>query len=394
MVINNRQKDKMLAAHFASKNLSDSAADFEAFVHRMYHEGEYEQLKHWWDDMDALRVIRAAEHHIRSRTSEREPSSDPIERPCVDENGLIQFRGEPIGRIYNYYRTVLPQEIQIRLAYDTLIERFMEFLQQKECAIRLSENQLTVSLFIPDTVLQIGAEWQQFIEKFAYSEEELYKSFTLFVNSMKLTDRGFGYVHFPSVTEAMKLWQAAFYIATLRERIVRYPDNYRKAKTDEDREVAAKENTKELKQLLTDLRGELQTNLHGSEESNKVARLFDKALKLSYQFNRTGATQFSYGTVKPRARKGKIEDKIIEILSEQVRPLSCPFASVDETGQTHIHSAGDTVKNRCYSCGRQLPPKSETRRFKGKLEANRFVFSGPFAKVAIRKWASPTLYMP
>ena len=102
-----------------------------------------------------------------------------------------------------------------------------------------------------------------------------------------------------------------------------------------------------------------------------------RLLKLSYQFNRTGATQFSYGTVKPRARKGKIEDKIIEILSEQVRPLSCPFASVDETEQAHIHSAGDTVKNRCYSCGRHLPPKSETRSFKGKLEANRFVFSDP-----------------
>ena len=46
-------------------------------------------------------------------------------------------------------------------------------------------------------------------------------------------------------------------------------------------------------------------------------------------------------------------------------------------GRDHIHGAGDTVKNRCYSCGRLLPPRSEARRFKGKLEANRFVFSDP-----------------
>ena len=366
MIIDNQQKDKILAAHFAAINLNDAATVFEAFAHRMHRKGEYNQLKHWWNDMDALRVIRAAEHHIRSLTSETEPSPDPIERLAVGENGRIQFMEEPIGKIYNYYRTVLPQEMQIRLAYDTLIERFMEFLQREKYAIRLSENQLTCVLFVPDTDFQLVDEWQQFVE-FAYSEEELYKSFTLFVNSMKLTNRGFGYVHFPSVTEAMKLWQAAFYITTLKERIVRYPDNYRKAKTDEERRVAGKANREELKSLLTELRDEVP-----SHERN-----FDKAVVLSHRFNRTGSSQFSYGTVKPRAKKGKIEDKIIEILNEPLRFLTCPLAPVDEMAHDHIHSAGDTVKKRCYSCGRHLPSKSETRDFKGKLEANRFVFSDP-----------------
>ena len=377
MVINNVQKDKILAAHFALTNPNDSARVFEAFIGWMFDKNQYSQLKLWWDDMDALRVIRAAEHHTRRQASETESSPDPIERPSVGEDGRIQFMEEPIGKIYNYYRTVLPQEIQIRLAYDTLIERFIEFLQRKKCAIRLSENQLMVSLFIPDTNFQLGIEWQQFIEKFAYSEEELYKSFTLFVNSMKLTDRGFGYVHFPSVTEAMKLWQAAFYIATLEERVVRYPNNYRKAKTDEDKRTAAIENRRELQQLLAELRHELQATTYTSDEGDEVARLFDKALSLSRRFNRTGATQFSYGTVKPRAQNGKIEDKIIEILSEQIRPLNCPLASIDEIAQDSEHSAGDTSKNRCYSCGGPMPPRSEIRRFKGKLEANRFVFSDP-----------------
>ena len=367
---------KILAAHFAAMiKTSESPSKFRDFV--ASHHDKYQALKQWWDDMDALRVIRYAERQLRNGSEETERPPNPIDKLSDGEDGVVLFADEEIGKVYNYYRIVLPQEIQIRLAYDTLIERFMGFLQREKCAIRLYENQLTVSLFIPDADFQLGAEWQQFIKKFAYSEEELYKSFTLFVNSMKLTDRGFGYVHFPSVTEAMKLWQAAFYIATLEERLVRYPDNYRKAKTDEDRKAAGKENRRELKQLLTELRGELQTSVQGSDASNEVGRLFDKALKLSYQFNRSGATQFSYGTVKPRGKKGKIEDKIIEILSEPVRPLNCPLASVDEMGRDHIHGAGDTVKNRCYSCGRLLPPKSEVRRFKGKLEANRFVFSYP-----------------
>ena len=368
--------NKILASHFAAvMRTHQKLKGFEAFVCR--NKEEYQLLKQWWDDMDALRVVRYAERQLRNGSQATERPPNPIDKLSEGEDGLILFADEEIGRVYNYYRTVLPQEIQIRLAYDTLIERFIRFLQREKSAIRLSENQLTVSLFIPEIDFQLASEWQQFIKKFAYSEEELYKSFTLFVNSMKLTDRGFGYVHFPSVTEAMKLWQAAFYIATLEERIVRYPDNYRKAEIDEDRNAAGKENRKELKQLLTELRAELQTSVHDSDASNEVGRLFDKALKLSYQFNRSGATQFSYGTVKPRAKKGKIEDKIIEILSEPVRPLNCPLTSVDEMAQDYIHSAGDTVRNRCYSCGRSLPSKSESRRFKGKLEANRFVFSDP-----------------
>ena len=371
-----KHKSKILAAHIASTmETSSPSEELEVFIRS--HRAESLPLKQWWDDMDALRVIRYAEHQWRIHPPETDPNPNSIGKTSMGIDEVVLFAGKEIGKVYNYYRTVLPQEIQIRLAYDTLIERFIEFLQRKKFAIRLSENQLMVSLFIPDTNFQLGVEWQQFIEKFAYSEEELYKSFTLFVNSMKLTDRGFGYVHFPSVTEAMKLWQAAFYIATLEERVVRYPDNYRKAKTDEDRKAAGKENKKELKQLLTELRDELQTSVHGSGVSNEVGRLFDRALKLSYQFNRTGATQFSYGTVKPRANNGKIEDKIIEILSEQVRTLNCPLVPVDEMVQHSVHNAGDTVKNRCYSCGRLLPSRNKVRRFKGKLEANRFVFSDP-----------------
>ena len=368
---------KILAAHFAATmETSSPPEEFEMFI-RSYR-AESQSLKQWWDDMDALRVIRYAEHQWRIHPAETDPNPNSISKPSMGIDEVVLFAGKEIGKVYNYYRTVLPQEIQIRLAYNTLIERFIAFLQRKKCAICLSENQLTVSLFIPDTNFQLGTEWQQFIEEFAYSEEELYKSFTLFVNSTKLTDRGFGYVHFPSVTDAMKLWQAAFYIATLEERVVRYPDNYRKAKTDEERNAAGRENGKELKQLLTELRDELQANIRCSDASNEAGRLFDRALKLSYQFNRTGATQFSYGTVKPRAKNGKIEDKIVEILSEQVRPLACPLASIDEIAQDSVrHDAGDTAKNRCYSCGRHLSPKNETRRFKGKLEANRFVFSDP-----------------
>ena len=360
MVNIEQHRSKILAAHFAIVMKTErEPKEFGDFI-RFYRD-KYQSLKQWWDDMDALRVIRYAERQLKNESQETE-----LGKLSMDADEVVLLRNKKIGKICSYYRTVLPQEIQIRLAYDTLIEQFMKFLQRKKCAIRLSENQLTCILFIPDTDFQLVDEWQRFVE-FAYSEEELYKSFTLFVNSMKLTNRGFGYVHFPSVTEAMKLWQAAFYITTLEERVVRYSDNYRKAKTDEERKVAGKANREALKCLLTELRDEVPSH----------TRSFDKAVVLSHRFNRTGSSQFSYGTVKPRSKKGKIEDKIIEILNEPLRFLTCPLAPVDEIAHNYVHSAGDLVKNRCYSCGRHLPSKSEARDFKGKLEANRFVFSDP-----------------
>ncbi len=354
-----QHKPKILAAHFAAAMKTNQPYDeLEAFVH-YYRSDEYQLLKQWWGDMDALRTLRHAEQLLRHSSPDDKRRPNPINW-LSQQKDTILFKDEPIGKIYNYSRTVLPQEAQIKIAYDSLIERFMAFLQQERCAIYLSENKLTVSLFIPKTDFQLEDEWQQFVQ-FAYSKDELYKSFTLFVNHMKLTNRGFGYVQFPSVTEAMKLWQAAFYIATLHERVVLYPDNYKKAKTDEEKKAALEANREELKQILTGLRRELPANNH----------CFDEAARLSLQFTRTGRCQFSYGTVKPRAKGGKIENKIVDILNEPEHTLTCPLEPIDEIYQRQVRIAGDNAKNHCYSCGRQL--LSKDKRFKG--EANRFVFS-------------------
>ena len=407
MVVDNRRKDKILAAHFAATNLSDTAAVFEAFVYRMHREGEYDQLKHWWNDMEALRVIRAAEHHIRSLVSETESSPEPIERPTVGEDGRIQFMEKPIGEIYSYYRTVLPQEMQIKIAYDSLIERFIGFLQREKCAIRLSENDLTIQIFVPQTIpnadFDIMPEWNEFI-KFAYSERELYKSFTLLVNSLKLTDRGFGYVRFPSATQDMVHWLAAFYIATLRERVLLNTDNYKKANgafkkaLDSVKKYQGQLNTDSLTEKrrtsienkladenikLNDARQErrsaLKVNqeefdqiLSGLRDQTETAH-FEHAQKLSHKFNRTGAMQFSYGTVKLKSQGGKssIEDTIVEILNAPIVPLNCPFVSINEIPEIVVRGAGDNAKNLCYSCGRHLPTNEKRQ------QANRFVLGDP-----------------
>ena len=400
-----QHRTKILASHFAAMMETHRESDkLEAFV--CHNKDEYQLLKQWWDDMDALRVLRAAEHHIRNLTPKVESSSNPIEKVAVIEDGIVKFMGEPIGKIYSYYRTVLPQEMQIKIAYNSLIDRFWKFVQQEKCAIRLSENDFAVQIFVPrtdpDTEFNLMSEWDKFI-KFAYSETELYKSFTLLVNSLKLADRGFGYVRFPPATREMMYWLAAFYIATLRERILRNADNYKKANTalkkasdnlkkyqdqlradnlterrrtsieikfgDENeklddavkaRKSALKVNQEELGRILSELRHQTDT-IH-----------FDHAERLSYQFNRAGARQFLPTVkLKSQSEKSSIEDTIVEILHTPIAPLGCPFGSYDEMSKAVVREAGDDVKNLCYSCGRPLPPGKKHQ------QANRFVFQDP-----------------
>ena len=398
-------RSKILAAHFATTKTSELPDEFEAFVYSHYKEGQ--SLKQWWADMDALHVIRNAERYVRNRNRETQPPRDPIEKLSVGENVSIQFMEKPIGKIYNYYRTVLPQERQIKIAYDSLIDRFWKFVQQEKCAIRLSENDLAIEIFVPqtdpNTEFDLGAEWNKFI-KFAYSEAELYKSFTLLVNSLKLTDRGFGYVRFPPTTQDMVHWLAAFYIATLRERVLRNVDNYKKANQALRK---AHDNVKRYQdQLNTDnlterRRGNIEAKLgdesqklNDAKQARKSALTvnqeqldhilsdlrhqtdtthFDHAQRLSHQFNQTGSMQFSYGTVKLKSQGGKssIEDTIVEILNTSITPLSCPLVSLDEMSEVLVRQAGDNANDMCYSCGRLLPAKQKHQ------QANRFVLGDP-----------------
>lgn len=405
MVINDRQKEQILAAHFAATNLGNPARDFETLIDWISAKDQYNQLKLWWSDMDALCVIRKAEHYIKNQQPENRQLIDPTKNLSPGENGFIQFKEKRIGRIYDYYRIVLPQEMQIKIAYDSLIDRFWKYVQQNKYAIRLSENDLTIRIFVPqtnpNTEFDFVSEWNEFI-KFAYSEAELYKSFTLLVNSLKLAGRGFGYVRFPSATSNMRHWLAAFYIATLRDRVLRNAaykkvnnafkkarDNVKKyqsqlqagnlterrrisikAKLDDENQKlndaiqncksAMKMNQEELDQILSDLRHQTGTIR------------FDHAERLSHQFNRTGSTQF-LPTVKPKSHgaKSSIEDTIVEILNASITPLSCPFLSLDEMSEVLVRKAGDDSKDMCYSCGRLLPAKQKHQ------QVNRFVLGAP-----------------
>ncbi len=409
MIIDAQQRDKILAAHFAATHLSESTLDFKAFVHRMHRENKYDQLKLWWNDMDALRVIRDAEHYIRSKNSEKEQSIESTENLFVGENGFVQLKEKPIGKIYNFYRIVLPQEMQIKIAYDSLIARFWTFVQQEKCAIRLSENDLTIRIFIPLTDSNIGfdiiSEWDEFI-KFAYSKNELYKSFVIFVNHIRIaqTSRpgaGVGYVRFPPATKEMANYLAAFYFANLENRILYdkvYTDSSKanqnaKAKVEEYQDRVSQSTLSPKKQVSDEKKlDEWQTKLSQAKvilrdvkQTNQIElkrslselyeeigeKNFEHIQNLSRQFIGTARMQFG-PSVKPKSKNGEIESTIIDILNEPLAPPACPLVSIKQIPSFLERKAGDmNSANFCYSCGKLFSKESQ------KYKANRFVLATP-----------------
>ena len=396
-----QQRIKILAAHFAATKQNELTAGFEVFVYGMQKRGKFEQVKQWWEEMEALHILRRANHLIQYP---HEQINCQIPELLKVEGQIVTFKTQSIGKIYDYQRIVLPQEMQIRIAYNSLAERFLTFLQQEKHAICLFENTFTISLFVPHPDFQLEKEWVRFIQQFAYSAQELYKSFTLLVNSLKLTDRGFGYVRFPPATKQMAHWLAAFYIATLRERVLRNADNYRNANTAlskaqesvkryqdqlkadsltekkrasiEAKLGSERENLNEAKQALKSAlkvnQAEFNQILSGLRNQTDTADL-NYAERLSRQFNRTGSMQFSYGTVKLKSQGGKssIEDTIVEILNEPIALPSCPFVPLGAIPEIIVRNAGDNAKNLCYSCGRPLPERERHQ------QANRFVLGDP-----------------
>ena len=401
---------KILASHFAATMKASQRTDeFETFVYHRQDPSEYQILKQFWDNMEALQVIRAAEHHIRNSTSETKLSSDPIEKLSIVENGLVQFMKEPIGEIYSYYRTVLPQEMQIKIAYDSLIERFIGFLQREKCAICLSENDLVIQIFVPRTdrnaEFDLSFEWNEFI-KFAYSRNELYKSFVLFVNHIKIaqTNRpgaGVGYIRFPPVTKEMAEYLAAFYFATLKNKILydrTYSDSNKavqnaQTKVEEynsrlnqstltpQKKVLNEKKLEEWQTKLSLARAEFENvkqtnqevlNFSLSELHEQIGDENFKRMKgLSHQFHGRGIAQFG-PMVEPKSKNGNIEGTIVDILNEPLSLLTCPLVSINQIPRFMERKAGDmNGANFCYSCGKLFSKEDK------KYKANRFVLGAP-----------------
>jgi len=321
-----------LAGYFA-RNPSEQ---FEELVQSLGTD-ERDGLRSTLKATNALQLLRRA----AQAWSEGKTGADVLRDVQTLGDGSVLWRGDRIGLCTIWYRTAYPQEAQARMAYDSLLDRFLEFVAAKRCIVTLQRNEYAVTVFIPRSADDdLDGAWREFIA-YAFSRGELEKTFLLMVNTIRLSDRGIGYIDPPAVSEEQKEMVAALYLATLKRRL---GDGFDTA--------------------VQKLRTQVQNH-----------RGLDNALALVPRFGRTAVEGFfQKANVKSEAegassRKNTIESAIRKTLDKPLSEIPCVLT--DKPIMTSILPAGDQQRDVCYACGQPCSPS---------YRVNKLVFESPLQR--------------
>jgi hypothetical protein len=146
---------------------------------------------------------------------------------ALNFNGnLIFYKKEIIGKTQILYKSPLPGELQARLAIESAIDRFLEYLQKVYKIVVLSESDRHVQVFIPALgTLNFSDLWHTFLAKIAFSAygeskhnlKGLVQTFIVMLNAVTLSGRGFSTLDVPILTQEQAHVLAAWYYAVIRD---------------------------------------------------------------------------------------------------------------------------------------------------------------------------------
>lgn len=176
----------------------------------------------------------------------------------------VAYNDLVIGRTQILYKPLLPGELQARLAIESAIDRFLEYLQKVYQIAVLDESDRHVRVFIPSTVetVEFSQLWKEFLESVAFSDYGKYQlpglvqTFIVMLNTVTLAGRGFSTLDVPILTQAQANVLAAWYRAVIRD--------VKKRQSDRQRQID------QLKRTL------LEPNLPEKERKSKQKELQDK----------------------------------------------------------------------------------------------------------------------
>ena len=139
----------------------------------------------------------------------------------------IFYEGKIIGTTKILYKSPLPGELQARMATESAIERFLEYLQKLHKIIVLDESDSHVFVFIPgaESLPGFNKLWEKFLTDIAFSDygntkhnlPGLVQTFIAMLNSVTLAGRGFSTLDVPILTREQSNVLAAWYLAVVRE---------------------------------------------------------------------------------------------------------------------------------------------------------------------------------
>lgn len=213
-------------------------------------------------------------------------------------NGLsVSYGTEPLGQLRILYKSPLPGELQARLAIESAIDRFLEYLLKKYQIVVLSESDRHVQVFIPgEEVRDFNGLWKNFLKEVAFSDygdsllqmPGLVQTFIVMLNAVTLSGRGFSTLDIPILTRPQANVLAAWYLAVIQAVEDRQTDRKRKMKTlqreiellqndlstsnltDKERKAKEKEQQSKEKDLTA------KEEMHAKEEK-KYSEAFEKS---------------------------------------------------------------------------------------------------------------------
>lgn len=136
----------------------------------------------------------------------------------------VFYQDQELGKIQILYKSPIPGELQARLAIESAIDRFLEYLQKVHQIVVLEESDRHVRVFIPNKEIpDFKTLWRKFLEDVAFStfgENELaglVQTFIVMLNAITLSGRGFSTLDVPILTRDQANVLAAWYFAVARD---------------------------------------------------------------------------------------------------------------------------------------------------------------------------------
>ncbi|MEW6493732.1 MAG: hypothetical protein AB1589_14665 [Cyanobacteriota bacterium] len=167
---------------------------------------------------------------VRELRLKRNPEVDQSLELDFKGDHRVIYQGQDIGKTRILYKSPLPGELQARLAIESAIDRFLEYLQKVHQIVMLHESDRHVQVFIPNkTIPNFPTLWKKFLEEVAFSAygkseyqlPGLVQTFIVMLNAVTLSGRGFSTLDVPILTRNQANVLAAWYyqvIYRVRER--------------------------------------------------------------------------------------------------------------------------------------------------------------------------------
>lgn len=175
---------------------------------------------------------------VRQLNIKRNITNNQLPTLNFQANNIVNWENQELGKIQILYKKPLPGELQARLAIESAIDRFLEYLQKIHYIVILDESDSHVIVFVPKIkeLISFSLLWDKFLEEVAFSKNgfskyhlrDLTQTFILLLNSVTLAGRGFSTLEIPVICKEQADILAACYLAVIYKVQKRQTDRQRK----------------------------------------------------------------------------------------------------------------------------------------------------------------------